>query len=83
MEKQYSIVWVNLHVSGLSLLGILRSVGFWIYAKPSQDDARGKVAAWFDICITVGLPSPLASILIVTFPLSQGSHASRGISGRK
>ena len=57
--------------------------GFWIYAKPSQDDARGKVAAWFDICITVGLPSPLASILIVTFPLSQGRHTSRGISGRK
>ena len=73
------------NISGLSLLGLVRYVGCRIYARPCQDYARagrGRVAAWADICITAGRPSPLAPILIVTFPLSQVSHTTR-ISGRK
>ena len=44
-----------------------------------RGDARIMPAA--DICITAGRPSPLASILIVTFPLSLVSLHTTRISG--
>ena len=57
----------------------MRYVGCRIYARPCQDYARSRQGG-ADICITAGRTSPLAPILIVTFPLSHVSYTTR-ISG--